>query len=212
MIKKCIIIALSLAVLAPLVLAEQTTAADQDYINKLYYKHNRLELVTRKRLIDEKRSYSYTDIDSTTFSMESYSDTSTRISTDTLHRSELKEINEWYVYLGGISELNDFEFLKLVGDDREMARITALESGRATWRNIGNLCIGGGVLTMLAAAATSAGTGVITAGALTMTGGFFLTAFNLSPPHYIRPEYAQGKIDEYNITLKRKLNLPLTYE
>jgi len=212
MIKKYLCLLLALLILAPLAIAQQDTAADQDYINKLFYKHNRLELVTRRRLIDEKRSYSYTDIDSTTFSIEAYSDTSTRISTDTLHRSEVKEVHEWYVYLGGISELNDFDFLKLVGDDRELARITALENGLATWRNLGNICIGGGVLTMLVGAAASSGTGVITAGALTMTGGFFLAAFNLSPAHYIRPEYAQGKIDEYNIALKRKLNLPLTYE
>ncbi|MFA5112713.1 MAG: hypothetical protein WC529_00270 [Candidatus Margulisiibacteriota bacterium] len=209
--KKLVFALISIVAIATFVRAE-VSAAEQDYLNKLYYKHNKLELVTKKRLIDEKRHYNYTDISSTTFSFESYSDTTTRITNQGLQRSEVKEINEWYVYLGGISELNDFDFLKLVGDNRELARINELESGKAVWRNLGTACIGGGVIAMLGGAVASAGSGVITTGALVMTGGFFLSAFNLTPDHYIRPEYAQAKIDEYNVALKRKLNLPLTYE
>jgi hypothetical protein len=45
-----------------------------------------------------------------------------------------------------------------------------------------------------------------------MAAGFFFNAFNQSPQHYITANYAQNKIAEYNIDLKRKLNLPLEYE
>ena len=49
-------------------------------------------------------------------------------------------------------------------------------------------------------------------GALGMVVGFFIDAFNSTPAHYIRPAYAQAKIDEYNIAMKKRLNLPLNFE
>jgi hypothetical protein len=45
-----------------------------------------------------------------------------------------------------------------------------------------------------------------------MTIGFFVNAFNASPHHYIQPDYAQEKIDLYNLKLKKKLGLPLDYD
>jgi len=209
--RKTIIALLTVCLLAPLSLAIDSPA-DQAYINLLFYKHNKLELVTKKRLIDEKRNYSNTDINSTTLSWEAYSNTSTNISTNSYSRSEVKEVNDWFIYMGGINELNDWDFLQLLGEQQELARITVLEDGKARMRTIGNVFIGGGVLAMLGAVALSSGSSLATGGALGMTAGFFLSAFNLTPAHYIRPEYAQAKIDQYNIALKRKLNLPLNLD
>ncbi|MDD5382687.1 MAG: hypothetical protein PHH60_03420 [Candidatus Margulisbacteria bacterium] len=210
MIKKTTLITLTIMLTASFALADQQ--ADQDYLNKLYYRHNKLEIVTKKRLIDEKRNYSNTDIDSTTYSFEAYSNTSTNISTTGYSRSEVKEVNEWYIYLGGISELSDIDFLQLIGDQQELSRAVSIEDQKAKMRWIGNVFIGVGLVTMLGGAAMSADQAVITGGALGMTAGFFFNAFNLSPAHYIKSAYAQAKIDEYNIGLKRKLNLPLSYE
>jgi len=191
-----------------------TPQSDQDYMNKLYYRHNKLEIVAKKRLIDEKQRYNYTDIESFTYPYTStyYPSTSTTITSQTTSRFETKEINEWYIYMGGISELSDFEFLKLVGDDRELQRITELENQKAGMRAFGNLGIGLGVLAMVGGAAVSASQGVITGGAVALTLGFFINSFNTSPSHYISSVYAVSKIDEYNLALKKKLNLPLSYE
>ena len=185
---------------------------DQEYVNKLNYRRNKMQIVTKQRLIDIKRSYSSTDISTTTYSYEAFTQTYGNISTQALSQAEAKEIREWYILKGGLRELSDLEFLELVGDAGQLARVRDLENRRANMRLIGNVSIGLGLLAMIGGAALSAGQAVITGGALVTTAGFFISAFNLSPQHYIAPDYAQEKIDEYNINLKKKLNLPLQYE
>lgn len=207
--KKLFVLILICLLLPYHVLAQETS--DQEYINKLKYRRNRLDLVTKKRKIDEERSYSYTDIDTTTYSYEAYTHSATDISTQSMSRSEVKEVTDWFIYKGSIRELSDLEFLALVGEKAEYQRVEKLENQSANMRNIGNICIGSGLLIMLGGAMMSAGEAVVTTGAIGMTTGFFLNAFNLSPDHYIQPDYAQEKIDEYNINLKRQLGLPLDY-
>ena len=186
--------------------------ADQEYVQKLEYQHNKLEIVTKKRQVDEKRGYSHTDIDTTTFSFEAYSQSYTDISTSSLERSETKEISEWHILKGGVRELSDLEFLNLINDHLYLAQVKKQEDQKAKMRNIGNISIGGGILIMLAGAAASAGQSVIVTGAVTTTIGFLLDAFNQSPDHYIPADYALNKIDEYNLALKKKLDLPLNYQ
>lgn len=202
--------------LAPLSIAQEapTPQSEQDYVSKLYYRHNKLEIVAKKRLIDEKQRYNYTDIETYSYPSSTYyyPNISTNISSQTTSRFETKEINEWYVYMGGISELSDFEFLKLVGDERELMRITNLENEKAKWRTVGNVTIGAGLLAMVGGAAVSASQAVITGGAIALVAGFFLESFNATPAHYISSAYAVTKADDYNLALKKKLNLPLSYE
>jgi hypothetical protein len=135
-------------------------------------------------------------------------DTAIRTLTPTL---KVKEITEWYIYKGGIRELSDLEFLELVGEQALLERVYEEEEGRANRRGIGTILIASGLLFMIGGAATSADQPIVTAGALGMTAGFFFNAFNASPQHYIKPDYAQAKIDEYNINLKKKLGLPLDF-
>ncbi len=210
MFKRLIIITLVLSFAVSALYAEEQ--ADQEYINKLAYRRDKLSLVVKTREVQEKRSYSSTDISSYTYSYEAHSQTYGNIATSALQRSEAKEISDWYIYKGGIRELSDIEFLDLTGDRAGAARIRDEDSRRSGIRMIGNVAIGAGALTMIAGAGLSAGQSVITGGALLMVTGFFVSAFNLSPHHYIQPDYAQEKIDEYNVALKKKLNLPLTYE
>ena len=209
MIKKLLILLILCSMLVLPLAANEIS--DQQYINQLKYRNNKLELLTKKRQIDERRSYSHTDIDTTIFSYEAYSDISTDVDTQSLSRSEVKEITEWYIYKGGVRELSDIEFLEVIEDQTNLARALTIENQKARMRTIGNIFIGGGILVMVGGAGLSAGQSIITAGALGMTAGFFISAFNLSPAHYIQPDYAQEKIDEYNIALKRKLDLPLDY-
>jgi len=210
MLKKPISLFLALLLLSLPLLAVELS--DQEYINQLSYKNNKLSLVSKDRLIDEKRNYTYTDVDTTTYSIEAFSMTSTDISTDTLSRSEVKEITDWFIYKGTLRKLSDVEFLVLINDQAMLAQARESESNKANLRNIGNIFLGTGILTMLAGTATSAGSTIITGGALAMTAGFFFNAFNYPPAHYLQPDYAQEKIDEYNINLKRKLNLPINYD
>ncbi len=185
--------------------------ADQAYLNRLNYNNNKLVIVTKTRLVSESRHYGSTDINTDIFSYEAYSNISTDINTQSLNRSEVKEIEEWSVIKGGIRKLNDLEFLQLVGDQAEFNRVSRIDGQKASWRLGGNILIGAGLAGLIGGAALSAGQPLIMGSALVMTGGFFLSAFNLAPAHYIQPDYAQQKIDEYNIKLKKKLNLPIDY-
>jgi len=187
------------------------TLTEQQYRNQLEYRRDKLELVTKKRLVDEKRSYSNTDINTTSYSWEAYTFSDTDISTSNLQRSEVKEINEWYVVKGGVKTLSDLEFAKLVDDRRTAQKILEKEKQRSKNQFFGNVMIGVGLVGMIGSAALSAGQAPITISALVTTGGFFISAFNQPPEHYIQPDYAQKKIDEYNISLKKKLELPLDF-
>ncbi|MBN2057876.1 MAG: hypothetical protein JW782_03665 [Candidatus Saganbacteria bacterium] len=209
MIKRTLVFLLLISLLPLPALAQDQ--ADQEYINKLKYQRNKLTLVVKQREVDERRSYSYTDIDTYTYSYEAYSHSSTDISTTGYDRSEKKEITDWYIYKGDIRKLSDTEFLALVGDQKKLDYVLQEEEAKGRMRLIGNIFIGGGLLVMLGGAAASAPEGTTTAGALGMTAGFFINAFNMSPQHYIEPDYAQEKMDEYNFKLKQELGLPLNY-
>jgi len=208
--RRCLVVILILFFFCPVLFADQ--ASDQEYINKLYYRNNKLALEVRKRTIDEIRNWSNTDISTTTYSFESYAYSTTGIYTSSLFRSEAKEITEWYIYKGAVTELSDFEFLNLVGDREKVEQISKIEDQKTGFRTIGNITIGLGVAGMIGGAAASTNQSLVMTSALVMVAGFFIDAFNQSPDHYIKPDYAQDKINEYNIDLKRKLNLPLTYE
>lgn len=209
MIKKVICASLLVTLLAPYALS--LDQADQQYLNKLKYQRDKLTLVVKQRQVDERRSYSYTDIDTYTYTYEAYSHSSTDISTTGYDRSEKREITDWYIYKGGIRKLSDPEFLALVGDKEKLAYVMKEEEAKGGIRMIGNVFIVTGLLVMLGGAAASAPEGTTTAGALGMTAGFFINAFNMSPRHYIEPDFAQEKIDDYNIKLKQDLGLPLDY-
>jgi hypothetical protein len=202
MLKQYLIVILTLFFFCPALFADQIS--DQDYINKLYYRNNKLALEVRKRTIDEIRNWSNTDINTTTYSFESYSYSTTGVSSSSLFRSEAKEITEWYIYKGAVMELSDFEFLNLVGDREKVEQISKIEDQKRGFRNIGGLTIGLGVAGMIGGAAASTNQSLVMTSALVMVAGFFIDAFNQSPDHYIKPDYAQDKINEYNISLKRK--------
>ena len=210
MFRKATVIFLVISLLAPILFAQEIS--EEEYRNQLAYRRNRLLLVTKSRLIDIKRSYSYTDIDTTSYTWEAYTYSDTDIRTESMARAEAQEVTEWHIIKGGLRELSDLEFLALVGDSALLEQVRKMEEQKAGMRNIGNISIGLGFLTMVGAAAFSGGQAVVTGGAVLMVGGFFLNAFNTSPQHYITPDYAQEKIDEYNINLKKQLGLPLTFE
>ena len=186
--------------------------SDQQYINQLKYKNNRLQLVVKERKVNEQRNYSYTDIDTTTYSLEAYSFTNTDVSTDSLSRSEIKDITEWYVLKGGVRKLNDLEFLEIIGDLEMLSLAQSVADQKAGMRNTGNIMLGTGILIMLGGVAGSAGQAVVTGGGIAMAAGLFFNAFNQDPSHYIQPDYAQAKVDEYNILLKKELGLPINFE
>jgi len=210
MLKRILAVFLTILVLAPAVLADQ--ASDQAYINKLDYQRNKLTLVAKTRVIGETSSYSSTNIDTTSYTLEAYTQTYGNISTSSLQRQENKEITDWFIYKGTVRKLSDLDLLQLVGDQDEYRRVYDLDSRKAQLRMIGNISIGVGALVMIGGAGLSAGQPTITGGALVMVTGFFISAFNLAPHHYIQPDFAKEKIDNYNLALKKKLNLPLEYE
>lgn len=210
MLKKTLILASLLLICATILPAQELT--DQEYINRLEYRREKLEIIVKHRTVDVKKAYSSTDIYSTTYTYESYSQTYGNISTSSMAQAEAKEISDWYIYKGGIRELSDLEFLALVGDNTRLANIRETDEAKSRMRLIGNIAIGTGVVAMIGGASLSASQQIITGGALLTAAGFFLNAFNSSPHHYIQPDYAQALVDQYNISLKRKLNLPLTYD
>jgi hypothetical protein len=162
--------------------------------------------------VDEIRKYSNTSIDTTAYSYENYSYSNTDISRSSLARAETKEITDWYIYKGALRELSDFEFLDLIGDQTYLNQISKTEGGKNNMRLVGNTAIGIGLIGMIGGAGLSATQQVITTSALVTVVGFFISAFNQSPAHYIQPDYAQENILEYNLKLKKDLNLPVQFE
>jgi hypothetical protein len=210
MLKKLAFLFLIILISVPALPAEEIS--EQEYRNQLAYRRNKLQLVTKRRLIVVRRSYSYTDIDTTSYTWEAYTYTTSDIATQALSRAEAKEVTDWFIYKGSLRDLSDIEFLALVGDQAKLEHVSNMEDQKARMRNIGNTSIGLGFLTMVGAAAFSGGQTVVTGGAVLMAGGFFMSALNASPRHYIKPDYDQEEIDEYNIALKNELNLPLEFE
>ncbi|MCU0641881.1 MAG: hypothetical protein MUC35_07390 [Candidatus Margulisbacteria bacterium] len=215
--KKALLAIVLCSLTASLALAE-LSAADQLYLDQQTYQHNKLELTTKTRTISESRTDSNTDISSTTYRVGNrysdygYRDEYGRVNTSTVNRSQQIELTEWYVYKGGVQVLTDLEFLDLVGDRAMYDQVKEKNDGRKVWRRSGYASISLGLAAMIGGAAFSAGQPVIMGGAVVTTIGFFLTAFSAPPAHYIKSGYALNKIDEYNVALKKKLNLPLTYE
>jgi len=207
---KILLISILLLLLGQALWADQ--ASDQDYVNKLFYQHNKLEIATKTRTININKSYSSTDINYYTYTNEVYTQNVGNIGTSSTALSESKQKTDWYIYKGGIRELSDLEFLDLVGERATYDKVRGQEEEKGRMQLIGNSTIAVGVIAMVGGAALSASQQIITGGALATAAGFFISAFNLSPRHYIQPDFAQSKSDEYNIALKKKLNLPLSYE
>lgn len=213
MIKKLLVSALLVSLLAPTLFAAELNPADQAYVNQLNYRHNKLELTTQTRTVNESSSYSSTDITSSNYNFNrNYQESNANITTSTQNRAEQKELTEWYIYKGGVDQLSDLEFLQLVGDTVMYNQVKEKNDGRRVWRRAGYLTIGTGLVAMIGGAALQASQPVILGGALVTTVGFFVSAFSAAPSHYIKSSYALNKIDEYNIKLKQQLGLPLSFE
>ncbi|HTY12601.1 MAG TPA: hypothetical protein VMD02_00270 [Candidatus Omnitrophota bacterium] len=208
---KILIFALIVSAFLPLAaMGDQTS--DQNYINALYYRNSKLWLEAKKRTVDEIRNYSNTSIDTSSYYNQNYSYSNTDISRSSLSQAETKELTEWYLYRGAIRELSDFEFLSLVGDNDYLSKISKVEDQKSGMRLLGDITIGVGLVGMIGGAGLSASSSFVTSSALITVVGFFITAFNQSPAHYIQPDYAQQKIIEYNLNLKKELNLPVQFE
>ncbi len=209
--KRALAIALIFSVIAP-VMALADPAQDQAYVNQLYYRNSKLSLEAKKRTVDEVRNYSNVSIDSSSYYNQNYSYSNTDISKSSLSQAETKELTEWYIYRGAIRELSDFEFLDLIGDQGYLNRITKIENQKAGMRMLGDITIGVGLVGMIGGAGLSASQSFVASSALVMVVGFFINAFNQSPAHYIQPDYAQQKSIEFNLKLKKDLNLPVQFE
>jgi hypothetical protein len=211
MIKKIYSSLLALLFCAGLAVAQDVN--DQQYINQLYYRHNKIEINLTHRTIDISNASSSTDISTSSFNYSrNYSENYGNISTTSQAKQETKDITSWHIIKGGISELSDLDFLQLIGDQKLYDKIKSEDDARNRMRLIGNISIGTGVAAMLGGASLSAGEAVISGGALVTALGFFISSFNAPPHHYLSPDYALNKSDEYNIALKQKLNLPLNFE
>ncbi|MBN3033002.1 MAG: hypothetical protein JW873_02795 [Candidatus Saganbacteria bacterium] len=211
MIKKFAASLLIVSLLAPALFADEQ--AEQAYVNQLTYRHNKLELTTQTKTVDVSSSYSNTDITTSNYNFSrNYQQSNTSIATSMLNKAEQQARTDWYIYKGGVEQLSDLEFLELVGDQATYDQVSAKNEGRRFWRRTGNLTIGLGLLAMIGGAAMQSSQPVIVGGALVTTLGFFISAFNAGPRHYISPGYALNKIDDYNLNLKKQLGLPLNFE
>ena len=168
-------------------------------------------MMVKTRLVSETNTYSSTDWTSTTYSLEAYSQTWGSASTNAGTRSETKEITVWKVVKGGVRQLSDSEFLDTVGRHEESAKIAAQEDIKSKYRLGGLITSLAGVGYMLIASGQDNNSSSVTTGGIITAIGFLISAFNQSPWHYITSDYAQELIDNYNINLKKKLNLPINF-
>lgn len=213
MIKKLLISLLLVSLLVPSLFAAELNPADQAYVNQLNYRHNKLELTTQTRTVNVSSSYSSTDITASNYNYNrNYQESNANITTSTQNSAEQKELTDWYIYKGGVDQISDLEFLKLVGDQAMFNTVDNKADSLRLWRRAGYITIGTGLVAMIGGAALQASQPVIIGGALVTTVGFFISAFSAPPAHYIKSSYALNKIDEYNIKLKQQLGLPLSFE
>jgi hypothetical protein len=213
MTKKCIIALLLVSLLAPGLLAAELNPADQLYVNQLNYRHNKLELTTQTQTVNVSNSYSSTDISQTNYNYgPNYQQSNANITTSTQNSEGQKELTDWYIYQGGVDQLSDLQFLKLIGDQDMFNAVDDKVDSLRLWRRTGYVTIGLGLVAMIGGAALQASQPVILGGALVTTAGFFIGAFSTAPTHYIKSSYALNKIDKYNIKLKQSLGLPLSFE
>ncbi len=199
-----------LVVFSSIVMAQ--TAQDELYINQLNYKRNKLEIMVKTRTVAESNSYSSTDWTSTRYKMaDQYSENNGNITTNSGTQAETKQITTWKVVRGGIRELSDSDFLDIVGQHDEAAKIKSQEDTKDQYRFAGTITSVAGVIYMLWASGQDKGTAAVTTGGIVTAIGFLVSAFNSGHGHYITSDYAQELVDNYNIDLKRKLNLPVDY-
>lgn len=207
--KKLISILIFLSLAAPL-LAQ--TPNEEQYLNKLAYRRDKLEIQVKHRTIDVSYGYATTDRWETTFTNEAYTYKWGTDDTRTGSERETKEVSDWIILKGGLKELNDYEFLKTIGNQEEALKIKKIEDGKSHWRNIGNIMGLSGLIVMIAGSGSDDRTTYISAGAAVALVGVLVNAFNMSPQHYIPVDYAQREIDLYNVKLKKDLGLPIDYE
>jgi len=207
--KKAFLIGLILCFAAPL-LAQ--TAGDELYLKQLEYRRDKLSIQVKQRTIDISRGYSTTDRWETLYTIEAYTYKWGQDDTRSGSERETREISDWIILKGGLKELSDYEFLHTIGNEEQAARIGNIEKDKSHWRNIGNVMGLSGLVIMIAGSGTDSRTTYISAGGALAVVGVLINAFNLSPDHYIPVDYAQEQIDLYNVELKRKLELPLTYD
>jgi len=207
--KRIIVIALIFCFAAPL-LAQ--TNNDELYLKQLEYRRKKLGIQVKHRTVDVSRGYSTTDRWETLFTTEAYTYKWGQDDTRTGSEREVREVSEWIILKGGLKELSDYEFLMTIGNNTEAQKIKKIETRKAQFRNIGNLMGFTGLVVMIAGSGSDDRTTYISAGAAVALVGVLVNAFNLSPKHYIPVDYAQEEIDFYNVKLKRRLELPITYD
>jgi len=187
------------------------TAQEEQYVNQLNYRRNKLEILIKTRFVSESNIYTSTDYSATTYTFESYSQTYGTSQTSGGTHSETKEITFWKIMKGGIRELTDADFLDTVGKHDEAANIRSQENTKSNFRLAGTILSVTGIGYMLWASGQDQGSAAITSGGIATAIGFLISAFNYSPRHYITSDYAQELIDNYNVSLKKKLGLPINF-
>jgi len=194
------------------ILISTPVLAQTDYEKKLEYNRKKIQILIKTAMKNESSGYSDTDTWSTTISPEAgYSYTYTTGSTRTGSTTLLREISDWVIVRGGIRELSDMEFLKIVGDTETARRVQDEINERNKWRLIGT--IGGLIGIGVAVSGSSDGSvGTITAGSVISLIGFLVSSLNFPKKHYIPADYALEQKDFYNIGLKRELGLPIDYD
>ena len=193
-------------------------SSDDLYVAQLNYKRSKIDIMAKKRYVNENYGYSSTDYYSTTYSVEastrpksSYSNTWGNSTTISDNKAQVREIDEWFIVRGGMRNLSDSDFLDIVGQHNEAQEVRGQENARNNWKTGGTILSIGGILYMIAVAQGSNASAQVTVGGLVTVIGFIISAFNSPATHYITPDYAQELADSYNLNLKKQLNLPVTY-
>lgn len=186
--------------------------SDSDYEKRLEYRRKKIEIMVKTNTVGETSAYTDFNAWSSTISPEAgYSYNYTSGQSRSGVSSTVKEVSNWVIIRGGVRELSDTEFLSIVGDTDDAARVQATVDERDKWAMIGNVT--GVIGICIAVAGSAAGeTSTITAGAVVSILGFVLSSFNYQPKHYIAADYALELTDNYNIKLKKDLGLPIDFE
>jgi len=194
----------------------QTIAlAQTDYEKKLEYRRKKIQVLVRSAYVGETSGYVSSDTSSYGYAStpEGYSYGSSSTYGTTGGRTIFRQVSDWVIVRGGISELSDIEFLETIGNSEKADEIRKMidDKNRLTYWGLG--CGLLGVASVVGSAAfTPANSSQMAIGTALILGGIFLGYLGAPPRHYLVADYVQEGADNYNIKLKKTLKLPVETE
>jgi hypothetical protein len=196
-------------------LLQSVAFAQTDYEKKLEYRRKKIEIVSRSAYVGETSNYLSSDTSryGYTSTPEGYYYGSSSTFGTSGGRTVFREVSDWVIIRGRITELSDIEFLEIVGDREKADAVRKMTDDKNRLMYWGLGCGLLGVAAVIGAGSfTPVNSSQMAIGTALLLGGVILGYLSAPPRHYLRADNVQEGADKYNISLKKALGLPIETE